>query len=152
MEKAVPLLMVAGFTVHLVNLAHYLQYGQAEIKGVLLPAVDAVLAVWMTYCAIGLIFGFKRFFERFALRGLWRRAAYWAITFYVTASLPGHIRFLAFGDTSYFDTFPWWFSPIIMTVYALIIIYFQTLTEAPSQLTPHTVPNELTPMLPARSA
>lgn len=139
MEKAVPLLMTGGFSVHLINLAHHIHFGQTGIKSVLLPTVDAVLAVWMTYCAVGLIFGHQHFFQRFDICAGWRRVAYWIVTVYVTVSLPGHFSFLIFGDTRYFDAFPWWFSPIIMAVYVLIIVYFQTLTEArSSELAPTT--------------
>jgi hypothetical protein len=128
MEKAVPLLMTMGFTIHLVNLAHYLRDGHTAIREVILPGVDVVLGSWMAYCAVGLILGFKGFFERFAVHG-WRVIVYWIVTFYVTASVPGHVLFLLRGDTRYFDVFPWWFSPIIMCVYVLFILYFTTLSQ-----------------------
>jgi hypothetical protein len=50
-------------------------------------------------------------------------AVYWILAFYVTASVSGHVRYLLTRDTSYFDFFPWWFSPIIMAVYVLFIAF-----------------------------
>jgi hypothetical protein len=84
----------------------------------------------MAYCALGLIFGYRHFFQQFGITERWRRVAYWLITFYVTASLPGHFNFLVLGDTRYFDVFPWWFSPVIMAVYVLMSTYFLTLSES----------------------
>jgi len=126
----VSFLLVIGFALHLVNLGRYLSTGQSELAAIFTPATDAVLTTWMAYCSILLIAGARRFFARYHVVG-WRKVVYWLVAFYVTASLPGHLSFLTTGNTSYFDTFPVWFSPIIMTVYVLFIAYFVTLAVPP---------------------
>jgi hypothetical protein len=126
-EKFVPLLMTGGLFAHLVNIAHYLETGRAGIREVLRPLVDGTLTTLMVYCAIGLVVSARRFFRRFSVTSRWRKVVYGLVTFYVCASVPGHVRYLATGDTSYFDIFPWWFSLVIMPVYLLVIAYFFTL-------------------------
>ena len=81
----------------------------------------------MLYCAFVLIVRWKDVFGAFAIATSPRRIGYWAITFYIGASLPGHLLYLSTGNTAYFDAFPWWFSLIIMPVYMLITAYFITL-------------------------
>jgi hypothetical protein len=126
-EQYVPLLMVYGFTLHIIRVATYLRDGIADLSQIILPLVDLPLAIMMAYCALAMIIGWRQFSQRFEMRDTWRRAIYWMIAFYITASVPGHIRFLAFGSTAYFDFFPWWFSVIILFVYAAIVVYFFTL-------------------------
>jgi hypothetical protein len=74
----------------------------------------------------------------------WRKVVYGLITFYVCASVPGHVRYLLAGNTSYFDIFPWWFSLVIMPVYLLVIAYFFTLPP-PSAVLVHAVNRALEP-------
>jgi hypothetical protein len=64
-EKFVPLLMTGGLFAHLVNIAHYLEHGRAEIGEVLTPLVDGILTSVMVYCAIGLVVSGRLFFRRF---------------------------------------------------------------------------------------
>jgi hypothetical protein len=94
--------------------------------------MDTVLAGWMTYCAVLLIFGARQVFAHYEVRG-WRRAVYWVVTGYVTLSLPGHYRYLATHDITYFQFFPWWFSPVIMTVYVLFIAFLLSLRPREAQ-------------------
>lgn len=131
-ERAIPLLMTGGLFVHLVNIANHLRDGGARIGDVLQPIVDAPLALMMVYCAAGLL-DWKGFFRRFAITARWRKACYFAIAFYVAASIPGHILFLASGDTRYFDAFPWWFSVVLLPFYSLVILYFVTLRQGPAE-------------------
>jgi uncharacterized membrane protein YhdT len=83
-----------------------------------------------------LIFRFRHFFRAYDMSSTGRRLGYWAITAYVTVSLPGHVLFLLTGDTRFFDGFPWWFSLVIMPVYVLVVAYVLTLRprdgDAPS--------------------
>lgn len=125
-EKTVPLLMMGGFMVHLIRLAQYLQYGAADLSLILLPQVDIVLTLLMIYCSVIMIGLWRRFFRLFKMSAT-RKVVYWLITFYITSSIPGHLSYLASGNTSYFDFFPWWFSPIIMVVYVAFILYFFSL-------------------------
>jgi len=125
-EKIVPLLMMGGFMIHLINLGRYLHFGKAELSFILLPTVDFPLTILMVYCAVILIFCYKQLFVVFKMTPTWRKVIYWFITFYIAASIPGHATFLLSGDTSYFDFWPWWFSPIIMVVYVLFILFFFT--------------------------
>ena len=55
-EKIVPLLMMGGFMIHLINLGRYLRFGKAELSFILLPTVDFPLSILMVYCAVILIF------------------------------------------------------------------------------------------------
>lgn len=126
-DRMVPVLMTGGFFVHLINVSNYLARGGAGIKEVLTWPVDFSLALIMAYCAVILIWRWAELFEVFAIRSAARKIGYWAITFYIAASVPGHALFLSTGNTSYFDVFPWWFSFIIMPVYVLIAVYFLTL-------------------------
>src|SRR5574339_1190251 len=113
-EQYVPLLMVYGFTLHIIRVATYLRDGIADLSQIILPLVDLPLAIMMTYCALAMIISWRQFFQRFQLRDTWRKVIYWMIAFYITASVPGHISFLVFDSTTYFDFFPWWFSVIIL--------------------------------------
>ena len=126
-EKVVPLLMMTGFMIHLINIARYVHFGEADISSILLPMVDLPLSLLMLYCSIALLVFNKRFFTIFDMQAKWRKSVYWLIVFYITASIPGHARFLISGDTAYFTFFPWWFSPIIMVVYILFIMFFFSL-------------------------
>ena len=126
-EKVVPLLMMTGFMIHLINIARYVHFGEADISSILLPMVDLPLSLLMLYCSIALLAFNKRFFTIFDMQAKWRKSVYWLIVFYITASIPGHARFLISGDTTYFTFFPWWFSPIIMVVYILFIMFFFSL-------------------------
>ncbi len=128
-EKIVPLLMMGGLMVHLINIGRYIHFGKAELSFILLPVVDFPLGLLMLYCAIILIFRYKQLFAIFDMSAIWRKVVYWLITFYITMSIPGHVSFLSSGDTTYFDFWPWWFSPIIMVVYILFIIFFFTLEK-----------------------
>lgn len=128
-EKIVPLLMMGGLMVHLINLGRYIHFGKAELSFILLPVVDFPLGLLMLYCAIILIFRYKQLFAIFDMSAIWRKVVYWLIAFYIAMSIPGHVSFLSSGDTTYFDFWPWWFSPIIMVVYILFIIFFFTLEK-----------------------
>jgi len=118
--------MMGGFMVHLIRLAQYLQYGAADLSLILLPQVDIVLTLLMIYCSVIMIGLWRRFFRLFKMSAT-RKVVYWLITFYITSSIPGHLSYLASGDISYFDFFPWWFSPTIMVVYVAFILYFFSL-------------------------
>ena len=126
-EKVVPLLMMTGFMIHLINIARYVHFGEADLSSILLPLVDLPLSLLMLYCSIALLVFNKRFFTIFDMQAKWRKSVYWLIVFYITASIPGHVRFLISGDTAYFTFSPWWFSPIIMVVYILFIMFFFSL-------------------------
>lgn len=65
-----------------------------------------------------------------------RRIGYWAVTVYVTISLPGHVLFLLTGDSRFFDGFPWWFSLAILPLYMLIVAYVITLRRNPDPVSP----------------
>ena len=127
-ERVIPLLITGGVFVHLVNIANHLREGSARVGDVLQPLVDAPLALLMIYSAVGL-FHWRNFFRKFGLTSKWRKACYFAIAFYIVASIPGHIAFLLSGDTSYFDVFPWCFSIVLMPFYGLMILYFLTLHQ-----------------------
>jgi hypothetical protein len=126
-EKIVPLLFTAGFFAHLINIAREFAYGSSTIKEILLWPVDFVLALIMIYCGIALVARRKEFFTAFDMNALPRRIGYWVITVYIIASIPGHLLFLVFGNTVYFDIFPWWFSVVLLLPYVVMIGYFITL-------------------------
>ncbi|MCI0555095.1 MAG: hypothetical protein L0287_29450 [Anaerolineae bacterium] len=126
-EKYVPLLMTYGFTLHIIRVAMYFRDGTANISQIILPLVDLPLAIMMAYCALAMIIAWRQFFKVFEMRSTWRKVIYWIITGYIAGSVPGHIGFLVFGITAYFDFFPWWFSVILLFAYAAIIVYFFTL-------------------------
>ena len=126
-EKYVPLLIRYGFTPHIIRVAIYFRDGTANLSQIILPLVDLPLAIMMRYCALAMIFAWRQFFEVFEMRSPWRKVIYWIITVYIAGSVPGHIGFLMFGSTAYFDFFPWWFSVILLFAYAAIIVYFFTL-------------------------
>lgn len=127
-ERIIPLLITGGLFVHLINIANYLRDGSARVGDVLQPAVDAPLALLMIYCAVGLLY-WRNFFGKFGIVSLWRRVCYFVIACYIWTSIPGHLMFLASGNTGYFDVFPWWFSVVLMPVYGLMILYFLTLHQ-----------------------
>ncbi len=135
-EEAVLLLMSGGFFVHLINLSRHLRDEASQVGDILLRPVDGALFLIMAYCAVVLIFRFRHFFRAYDMSSTGRRLGYWAITAYVTVSLPGHVLFLLTGDTRFFDGFPWWFSLVIMPVYVLVVAYVLTLRprdgDAPS--------------------
>lgn len=131
-EKYVPLLMTYGFTLHIIRVAIYFRDGTADLSQIILPLVDLPLAIMMAYCAFALIRSWRQFFQVFEIRSTWRKVVYWMITFYIAGSVPGHIGFLVFGNTVYFDFFPWWFSVMLLFVYAAIIAYFFSLKPSPA--------------------
>jgi len=130
-EKYVPLLMTYGFTLHIIRVAFYFRDGTADLSQIILPLVDLPLAIMMAYCALALIRSWRQFFQTFEIRSTWRKVVYWMITFYIAGSVPGHIGFLVFGKTAYFDFFPWWFSVMLLFVYAAMIAYFFSLKPGP---------------------
>jgi hypothetical protein len=130
-DRAVPILMTGGFFAHLINVSNYLANGHARIGEVLTWPVDFSLALVMIYCAIILIWRWRDIFAAFDIRSRPRQLGYWIITVYTAASVPGHVLFLTTGNTIYFDTFPWWFSLIIMPAYLVIMLYFLTLPHGP---------------------
>lgn len=129
-ERLVPVLIAGGFFVHLVHLSRYFLTGSSRVSDVLMWPVDFVLATLMVYCAAGLLLRRREMAAAFDIGSTARRIGYWLITFYIAASIPGHLLFLTSGNTAYFDVFPWWFSLIIEPVYVLIIGYFVTLVPA----------------------
>jgi hypothetical protein len=128
----VSFLLVLGFGLHLTNLGNYVARGSTALASIITPTTDIVLASWMAYCAVLLIGGAREVFRQHAVHG-WRKVVYWVLTFYVTASLPGHFRYILTGDTRYFDIFPWWFSPLIMGVYVLFIAFLVSVAQRGSE-------------------
>ena len=128
-EKYVPLLMTYGFTLHIIRVALYLRDGIADLSQIILPLVDLPLAIMMIYCALAMIIPWRQFFQVFEIHSTWRKVIYWIIAVYIAGSVPGHIGFLVFGSTAYFNFFPWWFSVILLFVYTAIIVYFFTLKQ-----------------------
>jgi hypothetical protein len=138
-EEAMLLLMSGGFFVHLINASRHLRDDGSHVGDILLRPVDLALFLLMAYCAVALIVRSRQFARTYDLSSIGRRLGYWAITAYVTLSLPGHVAFLLTGNTRFFDAFPWWFSIVIMPVYVLVVAYVLTLRrrhgEAPSART-----------------
>ena len=129
----VPFLLVMGFSLHLVNLGQYIEYGHTNLASIISPTTDCVLTLWMAYCSALLILGAGRFFRAYEVTGR-KRMVYWVATFYVTASLPGHAFYIVTHNQRYFDFFPWWFSPIIMVVFVFFISFFLALSpRAPTE-------------------
>jgi len=126
-EEALLLLMSGGFFVHLISASRHLQDDRSEVGDILLRPVDGALFLIMAYCAVALIARSRHFADTYDMSPPSRKLGYWAITAYVTLSLPGHALFLLTGDTRFFDGFPWWFSLVIMPVYVLIVWYILTL-------------------------
>ncbi|ABJ77957.1 hypothetical protein IQB76_10745 [Leptospira borgpetersenii serovar Hardjo-bovis] len=121
-ERSLPILFTMGFMVHLINLSTYLRNGKLDPGLFMSPMVDAALFAVMLYSSIALIWEHKVFFKTYGFdKSAGRKIGYWFITYYVTASIPGHIYYMYTADSSYFAWFPWWFSPLIMTVYCLMI-------------------------------
>jgi hypothetical protein len=130
-ESLVPILMAGGFFVHGVNASrHILTDGSSRISDVLLWPVDLCLAVIMVFCGIVLIARHRAMSARFDLTSRPRRIGYWMITVYICASVPGHLLFLATGNTRYFDFWPWWYSLAILPVYVLMAAFFISLRPA----------------------
>jgi hypothetical protein len=140
-ERVVPVLITGGLFVHLVNISRYLLLGGSTVSEVLLWPVDLVLAALMVFCAVALIWRRREFAAAFDVRSRARRIGYWLITFYIAASVPGHVLFLTTGNTTYFDVFPWWFSIVILPVYVAIITYFVTLRERDPGRVPAAAPD-----------
>ena len=134
----VVVLLTMGFTLHLANLGQYAHQHQTRLASIISPVMDGMLGLWMAFCAALLLFRWRPFFAAYQVRG-WKRAVYWILAFYVTASVPGHVRYVLTRDTSYFDFFPWWFSAIIMAVYVLFIAFLLSLL-APGRRTNAPVP------------
>lgn len=126
-ESLVPILVTGGFFLHLVNASRHLVAGGSTLSEVLLWPVDLCLTTIMVFCAITLIVRRHAIFARFDFTSPARRIGYWAITFYIVVSIPGHLMFLATGNTRYFDVWPWWYSLAIMPVYVLMATFFITL-------------------------
>ncbi|RHX92418.1 hypothetical protein [Leptospira stimsonii] len=121
-EKSLPILFTMGFVLHLINFAHYIRDGKADPGQVMTPIVDIALFAVMLYSAFALIWEYKAFFQTYGFTDkIRRKIGYWYITVYVTASIPGHIYYIYTADGSYFEWFAWWFSPIIMVVYIVMI-------------------------------
>ncbi len=131
-EEALLLLMSGGFFIHLVSAARHLRDDGAQVADVLLRPVDLALFLLMAYCAVALVARRRQVARTYDLSATPRRVGYWAITAYVTVSLPGHVLFLLTGDTRFFDGFPWWFSLAILPVYALVVAYVVTLRSRPA--------------------
>ena len=122
----VVVLLTMGFTLHLANLGQYAHSHHTRLASIISPVMDGTLGVWMAFCAVVLLLRWRSFFAAYDLRG-WKRVVYWILTFYVAVSVPGHVRYVATRNTSYFDFFPWWFSPIIVSVYVLFIAFLLSL-------------------------
>ena len=112
-EEALLVLMSGGFFVHLISASRHIRDSHAQVGDILLWPVDLALFGVMAYCSVALATRHRHFARTYEL-GPWRRLGYWAMTVYVTVSLPGHAVFLLTGDTGFFDGFPWWFSLLIM--------------------------------------
>jgi uncharacterized membrane protein YhdT len=134
-EEALLLLMSGGFFVHLISASRHIQDSTAQVGDILLWPVDLALFAVMAYCSVALITRRRQLARTYDLRTTRRRVGYWAITAYVTLSLPGHAMFLLTGDTRFFDGFPWWFSLVIMPVYVLVVGYVLTLRRRSSVAT-----------------
>ena len=130
-REALLLLMSGGFFVHLISASRHLADDSARVGDILLRPVDGALFVLMLYCAVALLTRARAFARTYDLTTPGRRLGYWAITAYVTVSLPGHVLFLTTGDTRFFDGFPWWFSLVILPAYALVVAYLVTLRPHP---------------------
>lgn len=130
LEAFVPMLLTAGFVIHLINASRHLLTGSSDVADILTWPVDLGLFLLMLFCAVALFARRKAMFAVYDLSALPRRVGYWVITVYVTASLPGHLLFLTTGSTVYFDVFPSWFSLLIMVVYVVMIGYFVSLRPA----------------------
>ncbi|WP_099023727.1 hypothetical protein [Mycolicibacterium palauense] len=126
-ETFVPMLMTAGFVIHLINASRHLLTGSSDVAEIISWPVDLCLFALMLFCSVALIARRKTVFAAYDLATAPRRVGYWVITGYITASLPGHLFFLTTGSTVYFDVFPWWFSLLIMAVYLVMIGYFVSL-------------------------
>ena len=126
-EEALLLLMSGGFFVHLISASRHLQDDRSEVGDILLRPVDGALFLIMAYCAVALIARSRQFADTYDMSPPSRKLGYWAITAYVTVSLPGHAMFLLTGDARFFDGFPWWFSVVILPVYVLVVGYVVTL-------------------------
>ncbi len=126
-EEALLLLMSGGFFVHLINASRHLHDEESQVGDILLRPVDGALFLLMAYCALAMLARSRQFARTYDLTTRGRKLGYWAITAYVTLSLPGHILFLITGDTRFFGAFPWWFSLVILPVYVLVVVYVLTL-------------------------
>jgi hypothetical protein len=128
-EDSLLLLMSGGFFVHLINASRHLRDDGSQVADILLRPVDLALFLLMAHCAVALIVRSRQFAHTYDLTSAGRRLGYWAITAYVTLSLPGHVLFLLTGNPRFFDAFPWWFSFVIMPVYLLIVVYVVSLSR-----------------------
>jgi hypothetical protein len=137
-EEALLLLMSGGFFVHLINASRHLRDEGSRVGDILLRPVDGALFLLMAYCAVALLVRYRQFADTYDMTTTGRKLGYWAVTTYVTLSLPGHAMFLITGDTRFFGAFPWWFSLVIMPVYVLVVVYVVTLS--PRQFGPQPTP------------
>lgn len=133
-EHVLLLLMSGGFFIHLISATRHLRDETSRVGDVVTRPVDAALFILMAYCAVGLITGYRAFADTYDMRTTARKLGYWLITAYVTVSLPGHVGYLATGDTGFFDAFPWWFSLAILALYSVIVAYVVTLRRRAPQL------------------
>ena len=140
-EQALLMLMTGGFFIHLISASRHLEDDSSRVGDILLLPVDAVLFALMLYCSVALIVRSREFATTYDLSTALRKVGYWAITVYVTVSLPGHVLFLVTGDTRFFDGFPWWFSLTILPLYVLIVGYVITLRRKPAPTSP-TIPQQ----------
>jgi hypothetical protein len=109
----------------------------------------------MAYCALALLARYRQFARTYDLTASGRKLGYWAITAYITLSLPGHVLFLITGDARFFGAFPWWFSLAILPLYALVVVYVVTLRRqqdgappAPPRQLRHTQGSTSKPVTP----
>jgi hypothetical protein len=126
-ESVVPILLTGGFVVHVVNASRHMLLGGSQLSEVLLWPVDLCLTTIMIFCAVALIARHHAVAERYDISSPARRIGYWVITFYICASIPGHLLFLATGNTRYFDFWPWWYSLAILPVYIVMAAFFISL-------------------------
>ncbi|AXR67818.1 hypothetical protein [Leptospira mayottensis] len=120
-ERSLLLLFTMDFTFHLINLSTHLHYSKADPGFFMSPMVDAVLSAIMLYSSFALIWEYKVFFKTYGFdKSTGRKIGYWFITYYVIASIPGHM-YCIYTAKSSITWFLWWFSPLIMTVYCLMI-------------------------------
>jgi len=144
-EDALLLLMSGGFFVHLINASRHLRDDGSQVADILLRPVDLALFLLMGHCAVALITRSRQFAGTYDLTSVGRWLGYWAITAYVTLSLPGHALFLLTGNPRFFDAFPWWFSFVIMPVYVLVVAYVLTLRRRQGYAAPGPTGRSRTP-------
>jgi hypothetical protein len=126
-EHVVPVLITGGAFLHIIRLSRYFLTGDASVGEFINWQVDLVLAALMVWASAGLVFRRREFAAAYDISSRARQIGYWAITAYVTLSIPGHVIFIATGNTGFFEAFPWWFSLLLQPIYVVVIGYFATL-------------------------